>query len=163
MLNEPWHSLSTSILTKTWIGERLDNHAFISLSFPITIFRRQVIVQQNGMRGAGSNGATAAAAAAAAAGNNSNGASNSSKFCHECGSEFPVQWARFCSFCGDRRVWWERVTGATKPKRRLAQSEPNDDQSMFDLLIFIYIWSMRWPIFTHSCFSFQVFFIYILN
>jgi hypothetical protein len=27
-----------------------------------------------------------------------------SKFCHECGSEFPVQWARFCSYCGDRRL-----------------------------------------------------------
>lgn len=27
-----------------------------------------------------------------------------SKFCHECGSEFPVKWARFCSFCGDRRL-----------------------------------------------------------
>jgi len=26
------------------------------------------------------------------------------KFCHECGSEFPVKWARFCSLCGDRRL-----------------------------------------------------------
>lgn len=32
------------------------------------------------------------------------GGGSSSKFCHECGSEFPVQWARFCSFCGDRRL-----------------------------------------------------------
>lgn len=32
------------------------------------------------------------------------GGGGSSKFCHECGSEFPVQWARFCSFCGDRRL-----------------------------------------------------------
>lgn len=32
------------------------------------------------------------------------GGNSSSKFCHECGSEFPVQWARFCSFCGDRRL-----------------------------------------------------------
>lgn len=26
------------------------------------------------------------------------------KFCHECGSEFPVQWARFCSYCGNHRL-----------------------------------------------------------
>ncbi|RNA38617.1 zinc finger C2HC domain-containing 1A isoform X1 [Brachionus plicatilis] len=26
------------------------------------------------------------------------------KFCHECGSEFPVEWARFCSFCGSGRA-----------------------------------------------------------
>jgi len=35
---------------------------------------------------------------------NSEGTGSSAKFCHECGSEFPVQWARFCSFCGDRRL-----------------------------------------------------------
>jgi hypothetical protein len=35
---------------------------------------------------------------------NGEGVGGSSKFCHECGSEFPVQWARFCSFCGDRRL-----------------------------------------------------------
>ncbi len=28
---------------------------------------------------------------------------HSGTFCGECGSEFPVQWAKFCSFCGDRR------------------------------------------------------------
>lgn len=32
------------------------------------------------------------------------GSAGTSKFCHECGSEFPVKWARFCSFCGDRRL-----------------------------------------------------------
>lgn len=31
-------------------------------------------------------------------------AGGNSKFCHECGTEFPVKWARFCSFCGDRRL-----------------------------------------------------------
>lgn len=32
------------------------------------------------------------------------GSAGVAKFCHECGSEFPVKWARFCSFCGDRRL-----------------------------------------------------------
>ncbi|CAF0852775.1 unnamed protein product [Brachionus calyciflorus] len=27
-----------------------------------------------------------------------------SKFCHECGSEFPVEWAKFCSYCGSGRA-----------------------------------------------------------
>lgn len=32
------------------------------------------------------------------------GSAGNAKFCHECGSEFPVKWARFCSYCGDRRL-----------------------------------------------------------
>lgn len=32
------------------------------------------------------------------------GQNSGSKFCHECGYEFPVQWARFCSYCGDQRL-----------------------------------------------------------
>lgn len=30
-----------------------------------------------------------------------------SKFCHECGTRYPVEWAKFCCECGIRRmvVW----------------------------------------------------------
>ena len=28
----------------------------------------------------------------------------SNKYCHECGTEFPVAWAKFCSNCGITRT-----------------------------------------------------------
>lgn len=27
-----------------------------------------------------------------------------SKFCHECGTKYPVEWAKFCCECGIRRM-----------------------------------------------------------
>jgi len=27
------------------------------------------------------------------------------KFCHACGTRFPISWARFCCMCGEKRLW----------------------------------------------------------
>jgi len=27
------------------------------------------------------------------------------KFCHSCGTRFPISWARFCCMCGEKRLW----------------------------------------------------------
>ena len=31
-------------------------------------------------------------------------ASTAAKHCHECGEAFPVEWAKFCCECGERRL-----------------------------------------------------------
>lgn len=55
--------------------------------------RRQVAAQQNGTKNTYAKPQPAA-----------DTSSSGSRYCHECGYEFPVQWARFCSYCGDKRL-----------------------------------------------------------
>lgn len=56
---------------------------------------QQQQAQQNGMRATYVRGP--------APSNSGGGGGGGGGFCGECGSAFPVEWAKFCSFCGDRR------------------------------------------------------------
>ena len=33
-----------------------------------------------------------------------NGGGGGGRFCVECGTQFPVEWAKFCCLCGERRT-----------------------------------------------------------
>ena len=52
------------------------------------------------------------------------------KFCHSCGTRFPISWARFCCMCGEKRLWmnpadklppiWSRLRGPVSEFHRFA-------------------------------------------